>query len=283
MSHLVIAALLLLPQVTSAPGQEPAEPTTAPAPSYLEGPLAIEFVAMREIRLRAGNPDWIRGMESDLRIQLRVRGERLTQVSRFGNCFLTELVDDTGMSLLDEEAYPQPDKDSTRAMTLAPEQLREHGLLVGIRAKPAGRPASTLKQVRGTVRLILAEETVTVTIDNPLQYFGKTIEDPRLRELGFEARLVPPDEFEQPLPPEQTIVVQYTTKGEHLQRITFVDGWMRPVRFRDLPVSTKSGEQCIAYRLDPGALNDDMQMVLSIHPNIEDIRLPFEIDDLELP
>lgn len=283
MFQLGLIALLLLPQVTPPPGQEPAEPTTAPAPNYVEGPLGIEFVALREIRLRAENPDWIKGLESDLRIQFRVRGERLPQISRFGDCVLTELVDDTGMSLLDEEAYPQPDKDSTRAMTLAPEQLREHGLLLGIRAKPAGRAASSLKRVRGTVRLILAEETVTVTIDNPLQYFGKTIEDPLLKELGFEARLVPPDEFEQPLPPKRNIVVQYKTKGEHLQRITFVDGWMRSIRFRDLPVSTKSGEQCIAYGFEVPAVDDDMQMVLSIHPNIEDIRLPFEIDDLELP
>ncbi len=273
--------LLLVPQVATAPADEP---TTQPAaPVYDQGPLRSEFVAMREVRLRADDPELAARMQSDLRIQVRLMGAQLLEISRFGDLVLTECVDDTGKSLIDEEVNEATDADTTRAMTFQPQRLRDNGLPLTTRLLPAARTATQLKTARGSVRLILAGETVSLTIPNPLQYHGGMVEDPRLAEMGLEVHIVPASEVENGPPADRCIILQYKTKGEHVKQAAFVDGWMRPISARDTPIETKAGEPCQLYYFDRGAFNDELQLVLDIHPTVEDIRVPVNLDGLELP
>ncbi|HPM24991.1 MAG TPA: hypothetical protein PLP66_13875, partial [Phycisphaerae bacterium] len=49
------------------------------------------------------------------------------------------------------------------------------------------------------------------------------------------------------------------------------------------PVTTRSGVQCQMYYFDAAAFNDEMQLVLEVHPQIEDVLDPVELENVNLP
>ncbi len=281
MLHLGLLSLLILAQAAAV--QEPVEPPK-PQEVYDEGPLRIEISAMREIRLVYEDMPDRSEKESNFAMQVRIRGERLGEISRYGMLILEELVDSTGHSLLDPNTYTEEDLERTREMTFPVQRLKETGLqLVSKPTKLAKREAAQLKTVRGYVRLILADQTKSFTVLNPEQYRGKVIADERLAELGVEVRVAEPTEFEQGPPTDQALIFEYTKKGEHIRTVKFFDPWMRPLRHRERPMTTTDGKECMAYYFRPGEINDDMQVVFEVHPKIEDVRLPLEVEDVALP
>jgi hypothetical protein len=257
--------LMLLPQEPQAPAQEPTPPP--PPVVYDQGPMTATLVAMREVRLVMVEGEPRPGMESDLRMQFRIAGDKLGEISRFGNFILTELVDDTGQSLIDENTYSPGEKELMRPNNIPPERLRESGLLLTTRTKPAARAAKTLKTIRGYCQLTLATSTQSVTVENPLQYYDRVIETPALKELGVEIRVVPLEEFD----------------PANVRSANFVDGWMRPVRAPERTVTSKSGAECTVFTIDPGNLNNELQLVLELHPNVENLKVEYAGDNIALP
>jgi len=282
--------LVLLFQVTTAPQRPTTAPATQPATQpaavaapFDEGPLRIQLMAIREERLTVTEPaPMTSGMESNFQMRAHLQGERVRQISRYGNLILTELVDDTGQSLIDEKTYAGVDTSLMRPMTLPPERLATTPLTLGVRTNVAARAARTLK-LRGTVRVILADKTEKLTIDNPMQYYGKDVEDARLREYGIVIHVVSHDQLKAPPPTPQSIVLQFKAKPNNIRQVAFSDGTMRPIRTRDSSTVTLADEPCTLYSLEDGAFTDETQLVLDVHPTIEDIQLPFEVQNLELP
>ncbi len=279
----VILILLLLPQVAPAPQERAQSPGQTEVSPCAQGPLRAEIVAMREIRYSARDPELASRLHSELGMQIRVCGERIDQIVRNGNPIFTELVDDTGRSLIDENTYSEQDKTITRPPMLPAERLRIDGLLLTTRVSNSARGAALLRRARGYVRVILAKDPVTLTIDNPLQYYGGTIADQRLKDLGIEIAVVPPDQVENAPPANRCVALEYKSKGDHVQRVSFVDGWMRQVPARDIWATKIEGGLCQAYFFDTGMFNDDMQMVLEVFPTIEVIEVPLELSDVPLP
>jgi hypothetical protein len=288
---LCLSALLLLlsAQVPAGTGQVPAAapqetPTTMPAPTYDQGPLRAEVVAMREIRFRATDPEMAARLKSELDMQVRIQGERITQVVRQGNLIFTELVDDTGQSLLDADTYTEADRTMTRPMPPQQvERLRTDGLILTTRNKQSTRGAVKLKVMRGAIRLILAEKTEKVTIADPLEYYDKSIGDSRLKEFGIEIKIVPVDQLETPTPPNRCLLLHYVSKGDHIQKVSFVDGAMKPVPARETQVTTKSGVTCQQFYFDTAPINNELQLVLDVLPQMDDIQLPIDMENVDLP
>lgn len=281
---------------TTPPPQEPAQtPPPAvdepaqPAPeaetkkAYDEGPLRTEVVAMREIRLRfveAGETP--PGMESDFRMQIRVAGTELSRVKRFGNAILTEVVDDQGTALVDDKTYSEQERTQLRKLNVPLERLKETGLLLTTRSKEATRGAKTLPKVRGTVRLILADKTESYTILNPLRFQGATVEEPRLQQRGIEVRFVPAEELD-PAPPPQCLVLQFKKNAERVESVVWYDAWMQRMPYRERPLTTKSGEECTAYCFQATSFSNEMQLVIEAYPEIQDLQVPINLDNLALP
>jgi len=283
--------LVLLFQVTTAPQRPTTAPATQPATQpaavaapFDEGPLRIQLMAMREERLHVIEPSpMMSGMESNLQMRAHLQGERVRQISRYGNLILTELVDDTGQSLIDEKTYAGVDTSLMRPMTLPPERLATTPLTLSVRTNVAARAARTLKLLRGTVHVILADKTDKLTIDNPMQYYGKDIEDARLKEYGIVIHVVSYDQLKAPPPTPQSIVLQFKAKPNNVRQVAFSDGTLRPIRARDSSTVTLADEPCTLYSLEDGAFTDETQLVLDVHPTIEDIQLPLKVENLELP
>lgn len=272
--------LLLLPQQVPAQA-EPAPPP--PAPVYDEGPTRSELVGMREIRMRMLEGEMRPGYESDLRMQFRVAGDILKELSRYGNFIFTELTDDTGHSLINEDTYSEQERTLTRPNRIPAERMRQNGLLLVTRTDPAKREARSLKTVRGYVRLILATETEMVTVANPLACYGRMLESPILDQHGVKIRVVPLDEFETSPAVDRSLALQFVEKEANIRELEFVDGWMRPVRAPQRKLETRDGAECQVYTIDPSSLNNELQIVLEVHPDVKEIQVDFEADDLELP
>jgi len=176
-------------------------------------------------------------------------------------------------------------REYTRPVNRSPEQLRSSGFLLGPpRLQSPSRAAKALK-LRGYVRIILAQEREELTIDNPLQYAGRIIEHERLKELDIQVRLVPAEELEgqEPPDPKRTLTVQYVKGGERMESLNIHDAWMKPIRSRPRPATTKTGDAVTSFLILGEGLNQDCQLVLKVFPTIEDAKVPIEIDALPLP
>lgn len=264
-----------------AKGQDP----TVPAPKYDTGPLRVELLGMAEMRVKmletiAGGPK-----ESDLRMQFRVQGEGIEKIVRIGNLIFTELVDESGKSLIDENSYTENDKTSLRPVTLPADRLKSGALQIPARLpKVADRKASSLKKVRGGVKVILGGLSEQITVDQPLKFKGKAIDLPRIKEIGVEVQVISAENVASPpTPPDRAFVLQIKTKKENIKSITWFDGSMRPIRPREVQVTLTNNEQASAYIFEPNQLNDELQMTLDIYPTIEEKTLNVAIDDFQLP
>lgn len=278
MVHLTLL-LMLLPQVVSAE----ASPEGTQKTAVDEGPLRLEITAMREIRFSAEDPDIAARMRSELGMQVRVAGERIGEVVRHGNVVFTEVVDDTGKVLAKEADYTEEDRTATRTPMFPPERLEEDGLVLTTRVEPSARGATKMARIRGYIRLILAKESVHATVINPFQFLGKQIEDPRLAQYGVDIEVVPVDQIENAPPADRCIVFRYLKKGEHVNAVKFYDGWMRQQATRDTWVKTKEGEQVHMHYFDARGFNDELQAVFEIHPEVEDMNLQIEMNEVALP
>ncbi len=279
---LLLPLLLLQTQIIPPPDQPPA--TTAPAPTFDVGPLRIELMGVREMRFWTSDPTLAARVESDLQMRLRVQGERVDQIARVGTVILTDVVDDTGKALLDDALYKDVDKTATQTLTITPDRLRDTGLLLSARTRPSARGARQLKTLKGTLRVVLSKEKVKYSVLNPYQYYGHKIADPRLAALGIEIEVISPDQVENGPPGDRSITLHYKSKHEHVQAASFCDGWLRPLPTRDNWVKHKeTGQPCQAFFFEPNIFNDEMQVVFEIHPQIDDLTLPIDIQNFELP
>jgi hypothetical protein len=271
---------------TAAPGQAGVgedEAEVAPAVRYDEGPLRGAVVALYDARFwfAEGMPG---GRESSLQMRVRVWGEKITGVVRYGMVIFDEAADDTGKSLVGPETYTEEERTQMRPANQPAEFLREHGLILAARVDTPNRAAQTVK-LRGSARLILAPEQEEITIDNPLQYLGKTLDHKRLTELGIEVRLVPAEEIADTAPPptERMPILEYVKGRDRVNKVSFHDAEMKERRHRERPMKTKDDKAVVGYAIVSGALDENSQLVLQVFPEIEEVRVPVEAEALKLP
>ncbi len=283
MLHYLILLLLLFPQDQTAPAQTDEVGPEPPPPTYDQGPMKATLLAMRDVRFFYGEQPERAERESNFAMQFRVEGEKLGGISSYGNFILDVALTDTGESLVDAESISEEDRTFTRPNNIPIERLRTTGLTLVARCKSPPRQAQKLTSMKGSVRLVLASDTESVTIDNPFQYLNATVQHPRLNELGIEVRILKADTLEPAPPANRSVVLQLKANAAKVQSATFVDGWMRPVQSRESKAKTTGGEDCVVHTLDPQAINDDLQLVLEIHPEVEELLVKFEESDVTLP
>ncbi len=271
------------PTTQPAPATQPA--TTQPAaPRYDEGPLRAELFVIQEFRKWSDDPNISARLPVGMQLVYRIQGERIGEVARYGKLVFTELTDDSGESLLDPNTYSPIERVTTAQTPYPPDRLRENGIIIPQRVKATARKAQLLKVGRGGVRVILAKEKEKITIENPFQFYGKTIENPRLKELGIQIEVVPVDQLENTPPNERGLALEYKQGGEKIQAGMFYNGAMNPVMAHPNWVMRTGGVPVELYHFEsPNQITDELQLVLEVHPKVDDITLPVKIDDFPLP
>lgn len=280
----LLALLLFSPFLPQASDQEalPGEPRMP----YDTGPMKAEVTAMFDARYWYADEQQ-GARPSELRLQIRVAGDKITKVVRFGDMIFTEAVDSQGNVLLDPAKYTEEEKTQTRPLNLPPARLKETGLLLPGQMTSPARAAESIK-LHGTVRLILAENKEEIAIDKPLQYVGKTLEHPRLKELGIEVRIIAPEaltvgEGEEVPEAKRTYVMEYVNGQPKIHAVRFHDAWMKPMRTRERPMQTKDEHAVIGHVIIGGELDENAQLVLDVYPEIQDLQVPLKADALPLP
>ncbi len=264
----------------SAPASAPA---SMPVTVYSQGPMRVEIAALLEQRFRYLDQSMQQTRPPELRFQVRVAGENVTKVARYGQLILDEVVDDTGLPLVDATKLTEAQRTQTRLSSMPPERLAEQGLLLVGEAKAAARAAKTLKTMRGSVKIVYADGFEEVTILNPLQYVGQGIEDSRLKAMGIEISIAKTDQFEPAYEPKKGLALKIKTGDDRIRSIEFFDAWMKNIRARPQPVLSKDETEFAQYRLLGGELDDKSQMVIKVFKNVREDVVKFDFKDVELP
>ncbi len=284
----LIAFLQPAPQpVPGAQGpQGPAQPpaTTAPAVQYNTGPLKAEVIAMFDARYfyAEATPG---ARESELRLQIRVSGESIDNIARTGNVIFTEAVDSTGRALIAADTYTEEQKTDTRPLSMPPERIRSQGVLLGARLNSPARAAASMR-LRGSLRLIVAEKREELTFEKPLQLVGTTLDNARLKELGIEIRVIAADQLaDENIPPQnEFLALQFVSGRDRVHEVALHDAYLKPMRPRERQFKTRDGATVTGYVLSGGkTLDENVQLVVKVFPDMQDIRLPIELDAVTLP
>ncbi|MGE3183009.1 MAG: hypothetical protein AB7N71_15390 [Phycisphaerae bacterium] len=266
-------------QTATAPEEAPA----APDRTYANGPLRVELVAMLEGRYRYFDESMGQQRQPEMRMQLRVAGAEIGSVVRQGTLLLEEVVDDTGESLFDPSTITDEQRNVTRLTTEPKERLESQGMLAVAQCKASNRAAKTLRVVKGSIRLVFASGYEEVTILNPMQYVGKTIENERLKALGVEVSLLAAEQLETEIEPTKSIVLQYAKGEGQIRSVNLFDQWMKVIRTRPTPATTKDGKEATNLRVLSGEIDTTSQLVLQVFPNAREEVVRFELKDVELP
>lgn len=272
-----ILIALLIQQV--GPATPPGE--TPPPEPMNTGPMRLEFVALQETRSYDPNVSE-GGLHAELRVQFRLRGERLNDVVRYGQPIFSEFVDSTGAILVDPNGYTPDARDETVRQNTPAMRLEQSGVMLDTRLDAPARQAQAVVAMKGTMRIIYAGEHESVYVDNPRQYQGGMVENPRLSANGVEIEVLPEGDPQRTAGSKSHVAVRFKKGGEKIREVVFVDSWYNQLRSRAFPMPANDGSEAIVYYAEAD-LGPEHTMVIEFYPKVEDVRIPFEFTDIPLP
>ncbi|MBI5863466.1 MAG: hypothetical protein HZB38_02930 [Planctomycetes bacterium] len=272
-----------LPPHVRDPQNPEAMPRTASAPAPT-GPMRVEPFGIQDIRIAfiGGAPEGARGPTT--RFLFKLTGEKVASVDRAGKLIIEQMADDTGADLLDPKAYTDRDRTGTNPVSPSA-NVAQNGFLALDYAcnTPPTRAAKKVAKVKGYVNIVYGGPSEEITIDNPMQYAGRTVENPRLKELGIEVRVLKPGE-EAIEPADGRGLALRIEKGEDsVKNIDIYDDWMKRMNVRPRVSKTAKDEVYFYYQVMGGIVTNDHQLVLTVYKSIEKQKVPFEASDIELP
>ncbi len=289
---LTVSALLpLLPCTLSAQTppadavapQPPAEPTSQPAPAKLEGPMRIESYGILESRVTfGGQPAPPRAPTPSLRFQLKLTGERLADLIRVSHVFLEEVVDDAGGKLYEPQPRTAEDETETSLVDVSSNLPLGYWPLYTECAASA-RGARKLARMRGFATAVFGRETEDIAIENPLQYEGRYLEDPRLTAAGVKIKVLKIGQDIQATADGKNIALRYEDGKNNLKLTAFYDDWMKRMPARGRAAKTEAGESYTMFSVPRGQFSEDTTLVLTIYKDVKVEKIPFDFTDVELP
>lgn len=275
---------LLAPQVVINPSETPqadAQPEPPVAPPT--GPMRVEMLTLMEQRVRNLEPRPGTEAQSALRFQVKVTGERLPEIVRAGRLVVEEAKDDTGKDVIDPEFLKEREKTVTNAVAINNRILQQGYLPAESRLLNSPRAAKTLTLVRGYVNLVYAKDTEDIVIENPLKYEGGIVENPRLKELGIELRVMKLGEEAKEPGDGRGIAIKFVDGEDSIRGVDFYDSWYHRMNTRPRAGKTEDDKRYTYFAVGAGKLDEDSSMVVVVYPKIERQTLQFKFDNVELP
>ena len=269
----------------SQPAATP-QPVAGPevTPHYDQGPLGLDLIVLYEQRFRffetlPGNMP-----TNELQMRFRLRGEGIGDLVRFGNIIFDEATDSAGKSLIRQDDQTDDYREFLRRANAPQEGLIANGLPLPARLLAPSRTATTLKSMKGAVRIVRATGREQIVIVDPLMKIGEKIEHPRLADLGIELTLMPPGNPTGFSDPTRALALRLDKGGEKIDRIQFCDEWLRTLGSRPpAERKTNEGDNCLIYQAARQPYDDNTQMIIEVYLDAKDERVPFSFTDVELP
>lgn len=283
-------AIVAMGQQPTAPrngaGQPPGTPESpAPTPMVkLEGAMRVEHLGVMDYRASFVEPAPERAPKPALRVLVRLTGERLGDLYRCGRAIVEEMSDDTGARMFDPTTISEKDRTVTTPVNLSAGIMQQGYHMLDITALPGSRAAKTITRLRGYVNIVFGGHTEEITIENPLQYLGKTVDHPKLKEIGLTVRVLKMGGEEATEPNDgRGIALDFEPSDEQVKAVDFYDENMKKIAARPRDGKSEKVDAYKYYALAGGLVNADTQMVLTVLPKIEKQRIEFDLKDIPLP
>ncbi len=263
-----------------AEGKAHAEEKIAPP----TGPMRIEPFLLSETRIRYLKKKGKNAPESTLRLQVTLTGERLPKIVGMGHLIVDNMVDDTGAVLATPADVSNRDRNVISPVRMSKRILKSGVMHRVAEVKAPSRSATKISRATGWVHVVYADKREEILIDNPLQYLGGLIDNPRLNELGIKIRVLKPGKEVGKTKPGSGIALEFVDKSRRrIENIQFFDAWMKPLYPRPRAINPPEGKTYYYYQMQIGRMDSDTQMLVTVYPEVEEEDIHFEFKDIALP
>ncbi len=246
------------------------------------GPMRVECVSIFDTRIQ-NFIELSDVRQSAFQINARLIGPRIEQIIRLGTPIVEEMVDSTGLSMVDPSMYTLAQRDRTRQYSIPQGAISQGFINMRIPvATPASRAATSITRTRGYLWVVFGGEAEPIFLTHPMQYRGKYIDHPRLEELGIRIRMLTPEEAPETRVDDKTFALDIETGEDMVRNITVYDDWLRNTNTRVKPIREKDRRLNI-YSMVTGRFHDDCELGIYVYPRVERLKVDFEWLNLELP
>lgn len=296
----VFAALLLIGLTPAWSQEPPPPPETETAQDALteardhadlfkdmklpEGPMRVEPWAFMETRNYYKDDPPTGGVKSTLVFRTKLVGERLVYLAGRGEMIIEEMIDETGKTLLTTADFNPKELTKIYPLRAGKRMIQAGYAALQATGEAASRNARTLRTAKGYVNVVYAKRTEEILIDNPLQYVGGFLEHPKLKEIGLKIKVIDADGKFKETGSAPGLGLQFMDDCQkYIRMIDFYDAWLKPMYARERPMETPEGEEYVLYVSMVGKMDADTQLAIKYYPEIEEERVRFEFNELELP
>lgn len=248
------------------------------------GPMRVEPWAILDQRVSWTGEPMERAPTPQLRLLLKLTGEKVATVSRVGKPIIEKMVDDKGTVLVDPASITDAEKAATSLVPPAQNVAQTGFIRLDLApTTPAPRSATRISELKGYVNVVYGGPTEEITIDNPAQYAGKTIENPRLKELGITIRVLKP--AEEAIEPNdgRGLAIKIEGSEEMIKNIDLYDEWMKRMSVRPRISKTQKDETYYYYQIMGALLTPDCQLALTVYSSVDREKVAFDMKDVVLP
>lgn len=239
------------------------------------------------------------GWENGIELKLHVDGEAVKGARQYGMVKIIQATDDAGTDLTKSTDEGPRSRSSDNFEDIREEPSFSFGR--GNAPKPTGfdfelklptpsaRSAKTIKLIKGEMQVLVGGEKKIVQVKSIKQNFGKTLDDPALKQANITLTLIDPK-----APSARGMMNMMMGGGDANKRLSIVVSGelsaLGEVKVMDggekiNPGSfwgDDNGKRSITYDLEK-PLPDNAVLEIEVWPGQKKITVPFELKDVKLP
>jgi hypothetical protein len=150
--------------------------------------------------------------------------------------------------------------------------------------QPSARNAKMIRQVSGSVQVLVGGEKKVVKVRKLKSSLGKPVDDPVLKSAGVTIKLLDPGRSDLATmmgEKDKSVPVEISGNQDLIAKVRIVDAADED----HSQMSMKSGEDAkstVMYFLDK-SLDDDLTLEIELWPGQKTVTLPIELKDVKLP
>ena len=236
------------------------------------------------------------GWNNGIELTLHVDGPDVQGARKYGKLKTTKAVDDVGTDLTTKGAGPASANNDNFEEVREPQTFgrrddepKPTGFDLQLKLPtPSARSAKTIKLVAGQLQVLVGGEKKIVTVKPVKSNLGKTVDDPALKELGVQFKLIDPAQRQNRAAglsiggrAGRSVSAEISGNIDALAEVTIVDAAGKKLS-NGAMWSDNAGTRSISYDLEE-PLPDDAALQLEVWPGQKTVTVPFELRDVKLP
>jgi hypothetical protein len=228
--------------------------------------------------------------DKGIELTLHIDGPDVQGARKIGNLTVTKAVDDVGTDLnKQDEATMSSDsfQEIQEPMSFGDDDKKPKptGFDLDVNLpQPSARNAKMIKQVSGSVQVLVGGEKKIVKVQKLKSSLGKAVDDPVLKSAGVTIKLLDPGSAGLATmmgEKDKTVPAEISGNMDLIAKVRIVDAADED----HSQMSMKSGEEgksTVMYFLDK-SLDDDLTLEIELWPGQKTVTIPIELKDVKLP